>query len=143
MESCCYICVVNFLDSPITGLLHRSSGMFLSPDRVSISLRLYSLVQLLGFMSPNFAFNLYSSISSPNISISHLGIVPENKHVKQQYTTLWQLSSSILGQMKLMSLSSPIFWIHVLKPTPILASSRQALVLLCLCGIMLKCRAPS
>lgn len=82
MESCYYICVVNFLASPIIGLCHRSPGMFLSPDGVSISLRLYSPVQLLGFMSPNFAFNLYSSIFSPNISVSHPGIVPENKYMK-------------------------------------------------------------
>lgn len=79
MESCCYICVVNFLAFPITGLCHRSPGMFLFPDRVSISLKLYSPVQLLGFMSPNFAFNLYSSIFFPNISVSHLGTVPEKK----------------------------------------------------------------
>lgn len=77
VESCCYICVVNVLAFPITGLCHRSPGMFLFPDRVSISLKLYSPVQLLGFMSPNFAFNLYSSIFFPNISVSHLGIVPE------------------------------------------------------------------
>lgn len=44
---------------------HRSPKMLLSPDQVSITLRLNSTVQLLGFMSPKFAFNLYCSIFSP------------------------------------------------------------------------------
>lgn len=119
MESCCYICVVNFLASPIIGLCHRSPGMFLSHDQVSVSLRCYSPLQLLSFTSSNFAFNLYSSVFLPSISVSHLGIGPEPKHMKYQYTTQRQLSSSIPGQTNPMSLSSPVFWTVVLRPTPI------------------------
>lgn len=108
----------------------RSPGMFLSPDGVNISLRLYFQVQLLGFMGPNVAFNLYSSVFSPNNSASHLEIIPENKHRKQQHTTLWQLFSSILAQTKVMSLSIPNLWVHLRKSTPISTSSRQALAVL-------------